>query len=241
MSVSPKHKQLVFPFAHAPSISKESFVRGQCNEQAFKIIEGWQDWPQRMMCLVGPEGTGKTHLSHIWAGMLPAAIIDARMLSPDVLLSQTDISREINSADALVIDKADECENETALFHLYNISQEMKLYVLFLCRQDPQSWPYNLEDLLSRARTLPVTYLKKPDDAVLQKILIKLFQDRQLLCPEEVLDFALARMERSARFAMDLVEVIDQTSMASQKPITKKLVSQSLDILFSEASESTPS
>jgi chromosomal replication initiation ATPase DnaA len=82
-----------------------------------------------------------------------------------------------------------------------------------------------------------VTLLKRPDDAVLRQILMKLLQDRQLKCSDDVIDYALARMERSARFAMDLAEALDQASMASQKPITKKMVSQSVDALFSEISD----
>ena len=34
---------------------------------ALALIDSWPDWPNRIMLLVGPEGSGKSHLAAIWA------------------------------------------------------------------------------------------------------------------------------------------------------------------------------
>ena len=36
-------------------------------KRASALIESWPEWPARSMLLVGPEGSGKSHLAAIWA------------------------------------------------------------------------------------------------------------------------------------------------------------------------------
>ena len=54
---------------------------------ALALIESWPDWPNRIMLLVGPEGSGKSHLAAIWAEQAGArsiigACADRRLPSP---------------------------------------------------------------------------------------------------------------------------------------------------------------
>ena len=47
------------------------------NAAAVAGIDGWRDWPGAKMLLVGPEGSGKTHLAHVYAAQAGARIIGA--------------------------------------------------------------------------------------------------------------------------------------------------------------------
>ena len=56
------------------------FCRGPCNAAALALIDSWPDWPARAIALVGPEGSGKTHLATIWAAAAGARVISAHAL-----------------------------------------------------------------------------------------------------------------------------------------------------------------
>ena len=55
-------------------------------------------------------------------------------------------------------------------------------------------------------------------------ILVKLFTDRQCVVSHAVLHYLVCRMERKFSTARELVEQIDQMSLAGKKPITVSLV-----------------
>ena len=60
-------RQLAFALPHAESLSRDNFLEGPANAEALGLIDCWPDWPNRVMLLVGPEGSGKSHLAAIWA------------------------------------------------------------------------------------------------------------------------------------------------------------------------------
>jgi chromosomal replication initiation ATPase DnaA len=57
---------------------------------------------------------------------------------------------------------------------------------------------------------------------------VKLFSDRQLRIDGEIVDYMLARMERSFEAAQRLVAAIDARSLAARRDITVPLVRQVL-------------
>src|SRR5208283_6147793 len=65
MPASPR--QLVLALDHAESFAREDFLAGPSNAAALALIERWPDWPDRIVALIGPEGSGKSHLAAIWA------------------------------------------------------------------------------------------------------------------------------------------------------------------------------
>ena len=71
-SVAPR--QLVLALDHAESFAREDFLAGPSNAAALALIERWPDWPARVMALVGPEGSGKSHLASIWAAAAGARV-----------------------------------------------------------------------------------------------------------------------------------------------------------------------
>ena len=73
-------RQLVLALDHAISFAREDFLEGPSNAKALALIERWPDWPDRLAVLVGPEGSGKSHLAAIWAQASGARILSARLL-----------------------------------------------------------------------------------------------------------------------------------------------------------------
>ena len=60
-------RQLALALPHAESVTRDDFLEGPSNEAGLALIDAWPDWPNRVMLLVGPEGSGKSHLAAIWA------------------------------------------------------------------------------------------------------------------------------------------------------------------------------
>ena len=74
-------RQLAFALPHAESLSRDNFLEGPANAEALGLIDCWPDWPNRVMMLVGPEGSGKSHLAAIWAEEAGARSTMARSLT----------------------------------------------------------------------------------------------------------------------------------------------------------------
>ena len=60
-------RQLILDWPHQPSFAREDFLSAASNREALNAIDRWPDWPGRMLLLVGPEGSGKSHLAALWA------------------------------------------------------------------------------------------------------------------------------------------------------------------------------
>src|SRR5664279_2155980 len=60
-------RQLAFALPHAESLTRDNFLEGPAKAAGLALIDSWPEWPNRIMLLVGPEGSGKSHLAAIWA------------------------------------------------------------------------------------------------------------------------------------------------------------------------------
>src|SRR2546425_12799629 len=65
MSTGPR--QLALALVHEESLAREDFLNGPSNAAALALVDAWPDWPGRAVVLIGPEGSGKSHLASIWA------------------------------------------------------------------------------------------------------------------------------------------------------------------------------
>ena len=70
---------------------------------------------------------------------------------------------------------------------------------------------------------MPAVAIGAPDDGLLGAVISKLFRDRQLQVGPEVVDYLLARMERSLGAAQSTVAALDRAALAGRRPITVAL------------------
>lgn len=217
-----KPRQLPLTMPHEASMSREDFLVGEGNREAAAFIDAWPDWPASVVLLIGPPGSGKTHLVNIWAEMSRAAVIDA------VELAAADPTALVGTG-AVAIEDADEAGlDEQALFHLLNAARGRGASVLITCHAIPAAWGLTLPDLLSRLRAAQPAFLGPPDDELLTKVMVKLLADRQLTVDAGVLDYILVRMERSFAAACALVDALDRESLARGRRITKAIAAEVL-------------
>ncbi|MBV8682044.1 MAG: chromosomal replication initiator DnaA, partial [Caulobacteraceae bacterium] len=62
-----------------------SFIASSCNADARSALDAWESWPGGKLALVGPEGSGKSHLAMAWAAKVGAAVIGPDAPAPSFL------------------------------------------------------------------------------------------------------------------------------------------------------------
>ena len=219
-STSVRPRQLALALAHSESFAREDFLAGSSNQTALDLIAQWPDWPGRNVALVGPAGSGKSHLAAIWAAEAGARTVTARALDEPML--PTAVATGALVVEDLTPDQLD----ERALFHLLNLAREQDVSLLLTARTPPASWAIALPDLASRLRAVPVVPLASPDDSLLRAILVKLFADRQLAVDESLVGFLVTRIERSLAAARDAVDMIDREALRQGRPATRALAAE---------------
>jgi chromosomal replication initiation ATPase DnaA len=212
-------RQLALALDHDESYAREDFLSGPCNEAALALIEAWPDWPARTVAVIGPEGSGKTHLATVWAAAAGARVVSGRHLA------EADLPAAL-ATGALVIEDAPAIEDERTLFHLINLAREEGAFALFTARRAPTLWPARLPDLISRLRALPVVTLAAPDDAMLQGVMMKLAADRQLVLESGVLRYILTHIERSFAAARAALIALDKEALRQGRPPSRALAAE---------------
>lgn len=194
------------------------FVRGASNIDAAAAVEAWPNWLGGCLTLVGPKGSGKSHLAKAWAQATGSLIV----AGSTVELAATD-------GRPVLLENADDTVADETLFHLINIAARDGGGLLLTARTRPSAWPTALPDLRSRLNALPVVEIGPPDDAVLEGVLRKFFRDRHIRPPDEVYPYLLARMNRSIPDAEEIVRRLDEAGDAGFRPITRVLAREILD------------
>jgi len=213
-------RQLVLALDHSVSFAREDFLRGPSNAAALALIDRWPDWPDRLVALIGPEGSGKSHLAAIWAEAAGARVLSAK------LLAVSDLPASLATGALVVEDLEAEDLDEAALFHLINLAREERAYVLLSARVPLTSFLISLRDLASRLRALPSVILSPPDDALLRALIVKLAADRQLVVDETVVNYLVNHIERSFAAARAAIRRLDDEAMRQQRPVTRSLAAE---------------
>jgi chromosomal replication initiation ATPase DnaA len=211
-------RQLALALDHGESYAREDFLSGAANEAALRLIESWPDWPANAVALIGPRGSGKSHLASIWAANAGARTTSGRALGQDGLPAAL-------ATGALVVEEA-AATDERALFHLINLAREQDAFVLFTARTVPAAWPAGIPDLASRLRALPLIKLQAPDDAMLRALIVKLAADRQLALDESVVRYLANHIERSFAAARAAVIALDHEALRQSRPPTRALAAE---------------
>jgi chromosomal replication initiation ATPase DnaA len=213
---------LAFELPHAESLSRDDFLEGSANAEALGLIDGWPDWPNRVMLLAGPEGCGKSHLAAIWAEQAGARSTMAHTLTaatvPGTLATGAVVVEDLCSGNF----------DDRALFHLLNLAREDGAYVLMTSRVVPVAMDIALRDLRSRLRAVPVVQLKAPDDQLFRALIVKFCADRQMSIDETVVSYIASRIERSFAAARRTVELLDSEALRLGRPVTRALAAELL-------------
>ncbi|MEM7621307.1 MAG: DnaA/Hda family protein [Pseudomonadota bacterium] len=221
-----KPEQLILDLPHRSAMGEQDFMVSECNKAAVRLIDVWPDWPAHYLLMIGPSGVGKTHLANVWRMKSGAQVLCAEQL-----LLEKDKVEQIREKQALIIEDIDQVSDdkatfETALFHILNLSKEHDFHVLMTAQERPGMWPVALPDLRSRLRATPFVEIDPPDTLLLNGILVKLFQDRQLHISPQVVQYISMRIERSMDAVQNIIDAIDKAALATGRKVSRQLAGE---------------
>jgi hypothetical protein len=106
----PAPKQPSLALFRGPRFAADDFREAPSNAEAVAWLNRTADWPGSRLALWGEAACGKTHLLHIWATRLGAALWRGPSVQGLPELPEHGIA----------LDDADAAEDETSLLHLLN-------------------------------------------------------------------------------------------------------------------------
>jgi chromosomal replication initiation ATPase DnaA len=215
-----KSRQLVLDLPLRQALGRDDFLVTSSNSAAVELIDQWPRWPSYGAIIMGPPGSGKTHLVEVWRQLSGAALCPAGAMTieavPDLL-----------KGGVLAVEDAAAGEvQERALFHALNLAKQQGNQILVTSQTSPAQWQLKIPDLLSRLNALPVVSILSPDDALLRGVLVKLFADRQIAVDESMISYILLRIPRSLDAARALVGEIDRQALVERAEVTRPFVAR---------------
>jgi chromosomal replication initiation ATPase DnaA len=182
-------------------------------------------WRDGILCLTGPQGSGKTHLAHLWASRVSA----------EMLTSDADLARAVQSDDpALLLEDASRYADQESFFHLLNQCAAGQRTLLMTDRRRPLTWETSIPDLTSRLKSMDLLELDPPDDEILSCLLLREFQLRSIRPPEDLIPYLVTRMERTGQAAQKIVTALDMVASDRRVGVSRTLARE---ILENQASE----
>ena len=212
--------QLPFDYGHTPSHHEDDFIEGEGNSLALAHVRAFPAWAHPLTLIEGPPKSGKSHLSRIFADRA-----DALVATPQIAER---LAREGGTQPIVVEDVERSGYAEPAVFHLLNQSMRDRRPVLMTTREPIANWPFETDDLKSRARLAQRFTLALSDDIQLSQMFVKLFGDRQVAVDPKVIAYLVARMERSPEETVALAETVDRLALARGSAITRRIAALAL-------------
>ena len=215
--------QFPLDFFFKKDFTYESFISSDFNKIALTLVQSWPNWPNsKFLSIYGPKGSGKTHISKLWANKSKAKIITT--------IENSDIYIISKNNDAFVLDNVEPGEKwpDKLFFHLINHLMDTKKSLIITSLNPLNKFNWNLPDLNSRLSSITSTSIGFPDENSLIQIIIKQLADRQITINIENIKFILNRIERSYEAISEIIEILDRLSLSKKKPLTIYLIKEAL-------------
>ncbi len=214
--------QLIFKFPFKTKYYDQDFYVSSNNFSAYKLIEGWPNWPNKWLNIFGVSGSGKTHLSKI----LERKIDKVKLLNATEITNGT--LEKLEKTKCLIIDNFQNNIEHKLFYSLLNQSKQLENYILINSVNSLQLFDFNTPDLQSRMNSFLNIGIDLPTDEVLQVIISKSFSDKQIKLNPKISAFIIKNVERSYDKMIKLLKDIDEFSLSSGKSININLIKKVL-------------
>jgi chromosomal replication initiation ATPase DnaA len=186
--------QIALPLGWPADERQEDFIVGDSNAAAVRHLEHWGTWPVMATILSGPRKSGRSLLGRLFAKRSGGRLIDDADRRP-----------------------------EDELFHAWNDAQTTRRPLLLIADLPPPAWKIRLPDLRSRLGATPAVALGDPDDRLAAALFEKLFVQRNLPPPPDLITWLLPRIERTHVDIIRTVDALDEAALAKRARLSVKL------------------
>ena len=207
-------KQFFFNYHLYPNFSIDNFFIGNANLEAFNFLIKDNSINDKTI-LIGPQKSGKTHLSIIWQEKYNA------------LKYNQNLNKIIENKNNILIDDLFHKINEEEIFHIINHCHFHNLKILITSSQQIDNYHFKLHDLSSRLKTFVHIKINLPDDELLINLMIKLFHDKQIIVKNpELFNYIIKRVGRSYVKVFNLINKIDKLLLQKNKQLTIPIIKE---------------
>ena len=212
-------KQIPFDFDDQPSFDRVNFLETDSHAAALALLSTPDTWPDGKLMVLGPTGSGKSHMLAMQADAWNVPILSGATL---------DATR--SPAEIVIVDDAQLVAGhaEETLFHLHNTTLAAGRKLLLAAEKPPSQWGLSLPDLVSRLQATTAVEIDEPDDTLLTALLVKQMGDYGVAPKPGVVPYLAKNMDRSFAAVRDLVDRMERISRAERQPATLKLAQRAL-------------
>ena len=215
--------QLIFKFPFSKKYYEQDFFVSSNNFSAYRLIEGWPNWPGKWLNIFGSNGSGKTHLAKILEKKInKTKLIEAKNISNEII-------KDLNNLDCLIIDNYNNNIDEKLFYSILNQSKQLDNYILINSIPSIKNNKFNLKDLISRINSFLFIGIELPTDDLLKVIISKTLSDRQISINPKLLEFIINNVDRSYEKMFKFLKDVDELSLSTGKSININLIKKVLD------------
>ena len=214
--------QLVFKFPFKTKYYDQDYYVSSNNFSAYKLIEGWPNWPQKWVNIFGPRGCGKTHLANILRKKINSVeILDAKKINSEIM-------SKFNNFDCLIIEDFQNNIKENLFYSILNQSKQFNNYILINSNFPIKEMQFETKDLKSRTDSFLGLGIELPTDNLLRVIISKTFSDKQINISPKITEYIIKNIDRSYEKVFKFIKDIDNLSLSSGKSININLIKKVL-------------
>jgi DnaA family protein len=224
--------QLPLQISLRPAARLDGYVAGGNAEALHAVTAAAEGHGERFLFLHGPQGAGKTHLL---AGACNRAAATARscvyLPLGELCALSAEVLQGLETMDLVCLDDVERAADpawERALFSLYNVLRDCGGHLIAAAAVPPAALPLGLPDLRSRlAWGLTLSLHPLAGDALAEALRTAALA-RGLTLSAEVADYLLRRFPRNLPALLEVLERLDQASLAARRPLTLPFVRSAL-------------
>lgn len=236
--------QLFFDFPVEPSYTFDNFVVCTGNKTAYQFAKRLVDGANHdnLLYMYGPSGSGKTHLLSALGAAIPRQddVNSPAMLSfrDQVFVASVQepggpsLADRFGGMPALLIDDLhlmpDNQDVRVQLWQVFNDFYTSGRMVAITGGMPPKELPHLDDHLISRLLWGLVAKVDVSDDDSRRMIIKKVSDDRQVLLPDDVIEYLLVHVRRDIPSLLAALEEIFKHSFSTAKKVSLRLAREAL-------------
>jgi chromosomal replication initiation ATPase DnaA len=166
---------------------------GSANREMLRFLRLPMNWKTPITLIVGPIGTGKSHIGNAWA----------------------------NETGFLFLDDASQIDEEILFFQLNLILNGTGSRLLMADKNFPKKWSIKMPDLISRLKSITLVELTEHDDEVLEMIVRGIFEAKGRNVSRDLISYLLKHYERSVPAQVRIAEILEKAAQSQKADLSK--------------------